>query len=144
MSKLVLASASPRRLDLLRQIGIVPDRIEPADIDETPRRGEVPAGHGVRLAEHAPADFFIDIQPDQLAGFAAIVRGASDASFAEMPMLRGRITRLNGKPVEDAQVALGAMVVLDLAHAVHDDRNPDEQHGCAQQQAARGGAPLQQ
>ena len=32
MSKLVLASASPRRLDLLRQIGIVPDQIEPADI----------------------------------------------------------------------------------------------------------------
>src|SRR5438270_13794074 len=51
MSKLVLASASPRRLDLLRQIGIVPDQVEPADIDETPRRGELPAGHVVRLAE---------------------------------------------------------------------------------------------
>src|SRR5437764_13664381 len=51
MSKLVLASASPRRLDLLRQIGIVPDQIEPADIDETPRRAELPAGHVVRLAE---------------------------------------------------------------------------------------------
>jgi septum formation protein len=51
MQKLVLASASPRRLDLLRQIGIVPDYIEPADIDETPRRGELPAGHVVRLAE---------------------------------------------------------------------------------------------
>src|SRR3954447_20827968 len=51
MQKRVLASASPRRLDLLRQIGIVPDQIEPADIDETPRRGELPAGHVVRLAE---------------------------------------------------------------------------------------------
>src|SRR5947199_7451091 len=51
MSKLVLASASPRRLELLRQIGIVPDHVEPADIDETPRRGELPAGHVVRLAE---------------------------------------------------------------------------------------------
>jgi putative ABC transport system permease protein len=58
-----------------------------------------------RLAEHAPADFFIDIQPDQLAGFAEIVRATPGASFAEMPMLRGRITRLNGKPVEEAQVA---------------------------------------
>jgi septum formation protein len=48
---LVLASASPRRLDLLRQIGIVPDRIDPADIDETPLKGELPPGHGVRLAE---------------------------------------------------------------------------------------------
>lgn len=48
---LVLASASPRRLDLLRQIGIVPDRVDPADIDETPHRGELPAAHVVRLAE---------------------------------------------------------------------------------------------
>src|SRR5438270_11496645 len=51
MQKLVLASASPRRLDLLRQIGIVPDHVEPAGIDEAPRRGELPAGHVVRLAE---------------------------------------------------------------------------------------------
>lgn len=51
MPILVLASASPRRLDLLRQIGIAPDRVEPADIDEKPRRGELPAGHVVRLAE---------------------------------------------------------------------------------------------
>jgi septum formation protein len=48
---LVLASASPRRRDLLRQIGIEPDHVDPADIDETPRRGELPAGHAVRLAE---------------------------------------------------------------------------------------------
>ncbi len=48
---LILASASPRRLDLLRQIGIVPDRVDPADIDETPHRGELPASHVVRLAE---------------------------------------------------------------------------------------------
>jgi septum formation protein len=51
MPILVLASASPRRLDLLRQIGIVPDRVDPAEIDETPARGELPAGHVVRLAE---------------------------------------------------------------------------------------------
>jgi septum formation protein len=48
---LVLASASPRRLDLLRQIGIMPDRIDPADIDETPRPSELPPAHAVRLAE---------------------------------------------------------------------------------------------
>ncbi|MGH7031823.1 MAG: Maf family protein, partial [Stellaceae bacterium] len=48
---LVLASASPRRLELLRQIGIVPDRVEPAAIDETPRRDEQPAAHALRLAE---------------------------------------------------------------------------------------------
>ena len=48
---LVLASASPRRLDLLRQIGIMPDRIDPADIDETPRPSELPPAHAMRLAE---------------------------------------------------------------------------------------------
>ena len=48
---LVLASASPRRLDLLRQIGIEPERIDPADIDEAPRPGELPSAHAMRLAE---------------------------------------------------------------------------------------------
>jgi len=48
---LVLASASPRRLDLLRQIGIEPDRIDPADIDEAPCPGELPPAHAMRLAE---------------------------------------------------------------------------------------------
>jgi septum formation protein len=51
MSMLVLASASPRRLELLCQIGIVPDAIDPADIDETPLPGELPPGHVLRLAE---------------------------------------------------------------------------------------------
>src|SRR5712672_177849 len=50
MPILVLASASPRRLDLLRQIGIVPDHVEPAAIDEAPQPGELPPGHVVRLA----------------------------------------------------------------------------------------------
>ena len=48
---LVLASASRRRLDLLRQIGIEPDRIDPADIDEIVQPGELPPSHAMRLAE---------------------------------------------------------------------------------------------
>jgi len=48
---LVLASASPRRLALLRQIGLEPDRVDPADIDEMPRPGELPPAHAMRLAE---------------------------------------------------------------------------------------------
>jgi septum formation protein len=47
---LVLASASPRRLDLLAQIGIVPDRVVSTDIDETPLPGELPRLHAQRLA----------------------------------------------------------------------------------------------
>lgn len=47
---LVLASASPRRRELLAQLGIVPDTIDPPDIDETPLPGELPAAHARRLA----------------------------------------------------------------------------------------------
>ena len=48
--RLVLASASPRRVDLLAQIGVVPDAIRPADIDETPLKDEKPREHAARLA----------------------------------------------------------------------------------------------
>ncbi len=48
--KLILASGSPRRLALLQQIGIDPDHLLPADIDEAPQRGESPRGLVVRLA----------------------------------------------------------------------------------------------
>lgn len=47
---LILASASPRRRDLLAQIGITPDAILPSDIDETPKRGELPRPLAERLA----------------------------------------------------------------------------------------------
>jgi septum formation protein len=47
---LILASSSPRRRELLAQIGIVPDAIDPADIDETPRKDELPLQHAQRLA----------------------------------------------------------------------------------------------
>jgi septum formation protein len=52
---LVLASASPRRLALLAQIGIVPDHVISPDIDETPMRGELPRDYARRLAR-AKAD----------------------------------------------------------------------------------------
>ncbi len=48
--KLVLASGSPRRLALLQQIGIDPDALMPADIDESPDRGETPKALAARLA----------------------------------------------------------------------------------------------
>ena len=48
--KLVLASASPRRLALLEQIGLVPDRLEPAYVDEAPQRMELPRNLALRLA----------------------------------------------------------------------------------------------
>ncbi len=51
MPRLILASASPRRLDLLRQIGIAPDAVDPASLDETPLRDELPRDYARRLAE---------------------------------------------------------------------------------------------
>ncbi len=48
--KLVLASGSPRRLSLINQAGIEPDALKPADIDETPKRGELPRAYATRLA----------------------------------------------------------------------------------------------
>ncbi len=52
---LVLASASPRRLELLRQVGITPDHVDPADIDETPGRDETPRRLALRLAQEKTA-----------------------------------------------------------------------------------------
>ena len=49
--RLVLASASPRRLDLLAQIGIRPDAVDAADLDETPQADETPRRLALRLAE---------------------------------------------------------------------------------------------
>jgi septum formation protein len=48
--KLVLASASPRRLTLLSQVGIEPDALRPSSIDETPKTGEMPRALATRLA----------------------------------------------------------------------------------------------
>ena len=48
--RLILASASPRRLDLLARIGVVPDAVDPADLDESVPKGELPRVHALRLA----------------------------------------------------------------------------------------------
>jgi septum formation protein len=50
VSRLILASASPRRLDLLARIGVVPDAVDPADINESPLAAEIPRLHVQRLA----------------------------------------------------------------------------------------------
>ncbi len=48
--ELILASASPRRLELLKQVGITPDKVIPADTDETPLKAEVPLKYVERIA----------------------------------------------------------------------------------------------
>lgn len=67
--KLVLASGSPRRLSLINQAGIDPDALRPAELDETPRKGELPRACATRLArakaEAALASIRVD---DELKG----------------------------------------------------------------------------
>jgi septum formation protein len=53
--RLILASASPRRLDLLARIGVTPDAVVPAEIDESVPKGELPRQHAIRLAREKAA-----------------------------------------------------------------------------------------
>lgn len=53
--RLILASASPRRLDLLKRIDVVPDAVRPAEIDETPLKGELPVRYACRMAAEKAA-----------------------------------------------------------------------------------------
>jgi len=48
--RLILASASPRRLELLARLGVVPDAVVPAGIDETPHKAEIPDRYACRMA----------------------------------------------------------------------------------------------
>jgi septum formation protein len=63
LQRLVLASASPRRLDLLRQIGLEPDAVAAAEVDETPLKTETPRLLAVRLAT-AKAARVAEAEPD--------------------------------------------------------------------------------
>ena len=67
---------------------------------------------GGRIAEAAPGYFFLDIQPAQLDGFAKLVQAIPEARYAEVPMLRGRITRVKDVPVDAAHVAADAQWAL--------------------------------
>jgi septum formation protein len=69
--KLVLASASPRRLALLQQIGFEPDALLPADIDELPQKGESPRSLAVRLADEkaAAASQILKSRPDLVGAY---------------------------------------------------------------------------
>ena len=49
-STFILASASPRRLQLLQQAGLSPDKVIPAEIDETPKKAEAPLAYVKRMA----------------------------------------------------------------------------------------------
>ena len=69
VAKLVLASGSPRRIELLQQVGIEPYRILPADVDETPAKSEIPRSLAKRLSrEKAERAVAIMAQEKTVAG----------------------------------------------------------------------------
>jgi len=85
---LVLASASPRRRDLLARLGVTPGRVAAPDIDETPIKGELPRVYVTRIAE---------------AKARAVERGAGDVILAgDTTIALGR--RILGKAEDDATV----------------------------------------
>ena len=94
--RLILGSASPRRRDLLAQLGLTPDAVTPPDIDETPRKGELPRPYCARLAREKVA--------------AVPGAGPDDVVLcADTTVALGR--RILGKPA-DAQEAAETLAAL--------------------------------
>ncbi len=93
--RLILGSASPRRRDLLTQLGLTPDAVTPPDIDETPQKGELPRPYCTRLAREKAM---------------AVAAGADDVILcADTTVALGR--RILGKP-RDAGEAAAFLVAL--------------------------------
>jgi septum formation protein len=74
-TRLVLASSSPRRRELLARIGVVPDRVESPDIDETPLKAELPRAYALRLAEAKARAVHRDEGEIVLAGDTTVAAG---------------------------------------------------------------------
>ena len=106
----VLASASPRRLDLLAQIGLTPDAVVPADINEDPIPGELPGPHAARLAaEKAQAvhrDGQVVLAADTVVGVGRRILPKTEereAADACLRLMSGRAHRVfTGVTVIDA------------------------------------------
>jgi septum formation protein len=99
---LVLASASPRRLELLARIGVAPDRVQPTEIDETPKKAELPRQLAARLA----AEKALAVQaPEALVLAADTVVGV------------GR--RILGKPADADEARRFLSLLSGRRHRVH-------------------------
>ena len=100
--RLILGSASPRRLELLAQIGIVPDALRPADIDETPRKAEPPRDYVRRMAAEKAAAL------DLVEGEALLT--------ADTTVAVGR--RILGKPADRDEAAAFMRLMSGRRHVV--------------------------
>ncbi len=100
---LILASASPRRLDLLAQAGVTPDAVVPGDIDETPAKGETPRLAALRLAA-------------EKARAVALARPGAYVLAADTVVAVGR--RMLGKPETRGQAAAMLALLSGRGHRV--------------------------
>lgn len=98
---LILASASPRRRELIARLGVTPDAIAPADIDETPARGELPRDYAKRMAREkaeaaASPDGFVLAGDTVVAAGRRILPKAEDEATARkcLELLSGRRHRV--------------------------------------------------
>ena len=102
--QLVLASASPRRLDLLAQIGVRPDIVSAADLDENPKKGELPASYARRVAVAKAEAVAASHEGTILAGDTVVACGrrilpkteTADAALSCLQLLSGRQHRVYG------------------------------------------------
>jgi septum formation protein len=101
-ARLVLASASPRRLELLARLGVTPDAIVPAEIDETPRKGEIPDRYACRMAAEKaaaiaePGSLILAADTVVAAGRRILPKAESEAEArAALALLSGRRHRVH-------------------------------------------------
>ncbi len=122
--ELILASASPRRLALLEQIGVVPTRVVPADVDETPWPDEDPRAHAERLAR-SKAQVVADQNPGALvlAGDTVVACGRRILPKAEtleqaeacLDLLSGRRHRvITGLALIKSDAAVQSKTVISI------------------------------
>ena len=107
---LILASSSPRRFDLLARLGIAPARIASPDINETPRKGEVPRVYALRMAEEKVVAVPRDAGEIVVAGDTTVAVGRRILpQAADADMQRGFLNLLSGR----RHHVLSAVAVID-------------------------------
>ncbi|MGR3593854.1 Maf family protein [Limimaricola soesokkakensis] len=100
--RLILGSASPRRRDLLAQIGLVPHEVRPPEIDETPARGELPRAYARRIALEKAREVSLDEGEVLLCADTTVALGR----------------RIMGKPADAAEAARFLHLLSGRRHTV--------------------------
>lgn len=101
-SRFILGSGSPRRLELLAQIGVVPDDVRPPDIDEDPVKGEIPRTYVNRIAAEKVAAVTADDDDIVLCADTTVALGR----------------RIMGKPADEAEAAEFLFALSGRRHRV--------------------------